>query len=70
MHVENQQMVKNLPPSRQDRVQISIWITPELRSALKVTTAENNTTLQDAIEAFCMEYSAAALKRMKRKSPD
>ncbi|CCB64075.1 protein of unknown function [Hyphomicrobium sp. MC1] len=63
-------MVKNLPPSRQERVQISIWISPELRAAMKVTTAENQTSLQDAIEGFCETYAAAALKRMRRKSLD
>jgi hypothetical protein len=69
MHIENQNMAKDLPPSRQDKVQLTVWISEELRAAMKVATAENHTTLQEAIEGFCNDYAAAALKRMKRKSP-
>jgi hypothetical protein len=68
MLIENQNMAKDLPPSRQDKVQLTVWISEELRAAMKVATAENHTTLQDAIEGFCNEYAAAPLKRMKRKS--
>ncbi|MBS0252597.1 MAG: hypothetical protein JSR78_16195 [Proteobacteria bacterium] len=70
MLTEKQDMAKDLPPSRQDKVQLTIWIDPELRSAMKVTAAENGVTMQDALEAFCLEYSAAALRRMKRKAGD
>lgn len=69
MLAENQNMAKDLPPSRQDKVQLTVWVSEELRAAMKVATAENHTTLQEAIEAFCNEYAAAALKRMKRKPP-
>jgi hypothetical protein len=60
-------IAKDLPPSRQDKVQLTVWVSEDLRAAMKVATAENHTTLQDAIEGFCNEYAAAALKRMKRK---
>jgi len=69
MLIENQNMAKDLPPSRQDKVQLTVWVSEDLRAAMKVATAENHTTLQEAIEAFCTDYAAAALKRMKRKSP-
>ncbi len=70
MQIEKQDMAKYLPPSRQDKVQLTSCSSPELRGAMKVATAENGVTMQDAIEAFCMDYAAAALKRMKRKNPD
>lgn len=63
----NLDMAKDIPPSRQDKVQLTIWVSEELRAAMKVAIAENQTTLQEAIEGFCNDYAAAALKRMKRK---
>lgn len=60
-------MAKDVPPSRQDKVQLTVWVSEELRAAMKVAIAENQTTLQDAIEGFCNEYAASALKRIKRK---
>ncbi len=63
----NLDMAKDLPPSRQDKVQLTIWVSEELRAAMKVAIAENQTTMQEAIEGFCNDYAAAALKRMKRK---
>lgn len=64
----NSEMAKDLPPSRQDKVQLTVWVSEELRAAMKVAAAEKQESLQNAIEGFCNDYAAAALKRMKRKS--
>lgn len=53
-------------PSREGKVSILVHLDEDLRTAFKVATIENGTTMQDAIVAFISEYSAPVLKRMKR----
>lgn len=55
-------------PSREGKASILIHLDPEVRTAFKVATIENGTTMQEAIVAFISEYAAPVLKRMKRKS--
>lgn len=54
-------------PSREGKVSILIHLDEDVRTAFKVATIENGTTMQDAIVAFITEYASPVLKRMKRK---
>lgn len=54
-------------PSREGKASILIHIDDEIRTAFKVATIENGTTMQAAIVAFITEYAGPVLKRMKRK---
>lgn len=54
-------------PSREGKVSILIHLDEETRTAFKVATIENGTTMQDAIVAFITGYAGPVLKRMKRK---
>lgn len=54
-------------PSREGKVSILIHLDEEVRTAFKVATIENGTTMQDEIVRHITEYAAPVLKRMKRK---
>lgn len=54
-------------PSREGKVSILVHLDDEIRTAFKVATIENGTTMQDAIVTFITEYAGPVLKRMKRK---
>ena len=54
-------------PSRDGKVSILIHLDEDVRTAFKVATIENGSTMQDAIVAFITEYAAPVIKRMKRK---
>jgi len=54
-------------PSRVGKASILIHLDEEVRTAFKVATIENGTTMQNAIVAFITEYAGPVLKRMRRK---
>ncbi len=56
-------------PVREGKASILVYVDPDVRTAFKVATIENGTTMQEAIAGFIAEYSGAVLRRMKRKSP-
>lgn len=55
-------------PSRDGKVSILIHLDEDVRTAFKVATIENGTTMQKAIVAFISDYAGPVIKRMKRKS--
>jgi hypothetical protein len=55
-------------PVREGKASILVYVDPDVRTAFKVATIENGTTMQEAIGEFVAEYADAVLKRMKRKS--
>lgn len=54
-------------PSRHGKVSILIHLDEDVRTAFKVATIENGTTMQDEIVRHVTEYAAPVLKRMRRK---
>jgi len=54
-------------PGREGKVSILIHLDEDLRTAFKLTAIERGETMQDAIVGFIEDYSADALKRLKRK---
>jgi hypothetical protein len=54
-------------PVREGKASILVYVDPDVRTAFKVATIENGTTMQEAIGAFVAEYADAVLRRMKRK---
>ena len=54
-------------PSREGKVALLVHIDEELRTAFKVATIENGTTMQDALAALITEYAGSVLKRMRSK---
>lgn len=54
-------------PSREGKVSILIHLDEDLRTAFKVASIENGTSMQDAIVSFIAGYSEPVLRRMKRK---
>lgn len=55
-------------PSRHGKVSILIHLDEDVRTAFKVATIENGTTMQDEIVRHITEYAGPVLKRMKRKT--
>lgn len=55
-------------PSRHGKVSILTHLDEDVRTAFKVATIENGTTMQDEIVRHITEYAGPVLKRMKRKS--
>lgn len=56
-------------PVREGKASILVYVDPDVRTAFKVATIENGTTMQKAIVSFITEYADPVLRRMKRKSP-
>lgn len=56
-------------PVREGKASILIYVHPDVRTAFKISTIENGTTMQEAIVEFINEYADPVLRRMKRKSP-
>ena len=56
-------------PVREGKASILVYLDPEIRTAFKVATIENGTTMQEAIVKFISDYAAPVLKRMKKRAP-
>lgn len=55
-------------PIRSGKASILIYLDEDLRTAFKVATIENGTSMQEELVRHISEYAGPVLKRMKRKS--
>lgn len=63
MQIEVTTMPPEVPPSRVGKVQVAVWITPEMRQELKIALIEEGSNLQ----ALTTDLYAEWLRNRKRK---